>query len=653
MALFQKYTRRFFKLLLCNCMVTLCCIFNGLSQNSGKDSTPITEQTVYFGWSERKPKKELQPYYKALKTLEYSEKRLNVIEKLIESHIKKSNTDSVLHYANLYKKDINSLNLTKNKQQPYFAKAHFYLGKGNFMNGLFDNAIKWHIKGIQEAENSDFAKFNYKNKLGLANCYITQFETDKAIAILKETRIDFPKADSHIITTNYILLGKAYRFKKEYDSSLVYYNKALKLSDSIQIKELQLKSRIGLAKLTDAQGELETAFQAYERIRNEAKSEGLDAIFFEGSLLAARTFYKQEFYDTAVIALSMAYINAIDSNNLHYQKELLIIQSRCFYKKGDYKNAYNGMTQLFGVASQIQSKQQQDIIKELEIQYETLKKEQAISELKENQLKKEAELDRQKTIRNAFLIGFIVILIPIIALLYTYFQKIQAQSLLNKKQEEINNQKVTALKQEQELNLIKATIEGQDEERKRIAQELHDSIGGNLAGIKLQLSSIENMPERLHTISSQLNETYQLVRDISHTLTPKKFRQNKFTTLVCEYIKGINNAGKIAINFYPHPEPQINSIDDKIHVEVFKIIQELMTNTLKHAQANKLDIHLNLIDNTLSLLFEDNGIGFDTNIMKQGIGLTNIQDRITQINGHLHIDTALNRGTVIAVEIPI
>ena len=105
-----------------------------------------------------------------------------------------------------------------------------------------------------------------------------------------------------------------------------------------------------------------------------------------------------------------------------------------------------------------------------------------------------------------------------------YYQKIQTQSELAKKQEEYNTEKVKSLLQEQELNLIKASIDGQDEERKRIAQELHDSIGGNLAGIKLQLSSLAQNSPALKTINSQIDETYQLVRDISHTLIPKKFK---------------------------------------------------------------------------------------------------------------------------------
>jgi len=266
---------------------------------------------------------------------------------------------------------------------------------------------------------------------------------------------------------------------------------------------------------------------------------------------------------------------------------------------------------------------------------------------------KAAELERQKTIKNAFLIGFLIILIPILGLLYVYYQKIQAQSELSKKQEEINEQKVTALKQEQELNLIKAAIEGQDEERKRIAQELHDSIGGNLAGIKLQMASLDGDSKKFNAISGQLDETYQLVRDISHTLIPKKFKQNDFTELISDYAKSISGAGELAVDFHPHPIQKINAIDEKIQMELFKIIQELMTNTLKHAGARKVDIHLSLIDKELSLLFEDNGSGFNISEISDGIGFENIKNRVGELVGRFHIDSASDRGTIISIEIPL
>ena len=623
----------------------------GLSQGKEKDSSNIAPM-VYFGWSQRTTPKSLEPYYKELKTAEYGVQRFSIIDQLLEYHIRKTNTDSVVHYANLYLKEVNNWSQTEKIKKRYSSKANYYLGKGNLMNGLYDNAIKWFLEGLKEAEETNFTEFKYKHKLGLSKSYISQGNTDKAIDILEKSLSEFAPEHPSLKTQNYILLGKAYRFNENYEQANVYYNEAVKLSKSLDDEEVLLTIRLEIAKLKEAQGDFDGAFPEYEKTRNEAKEKGFDAIYFEGSLLVARLYYKQGFYDIAVLGLSTAYINAIDSDNLQFQRESLILQSRSFQQQGDFENAYASMTQLFRVINEINTKQQQAIIKELEVQYETLEKEKEINSLEEDKLLKEAQLSRQKTIKNAFLIGFLIILIPIIALLFVYYQKLQTQSELSKKQEEINIQKVKSLIQEQELNLIKASIEGQDEERKRIAQELHDSIGGNLAGIKLQLSSLAKGSEALKTINNQIDETYQLVRDISHTLIPKKFQQNAFTDLVQQFANSISKTNAVQVAFYPHPKETINNIDEKIQVELFKILQELMTNTLKHAKAKNVDIHLNLIGDELSLLFEDNGIGFNTLEKETGIGLKNITSRIQKLKGTLHIDSSENRGTVIAIEIP-
>lgn len=610
-------------------------------------------QTIRFGTVPNEKQKSLLPYYNALQKAGFGTERFSIFEQLAEEYIKKGDTDSILKYGNLYQKELGNWDKSEAIKNHHYAKANYLLGVGNYVNGVVDKSIEWHIKGIQAAEKAKFNEYAYKNKIGLAKGNLQRGDTEKAIEIIEEAIGDFSAEFSQITTKAQIVLGNAHMNQGDFEKADANFTEAMSLSKKFEDLEMELVVELEQAKLSEAKEDLGTAFQAYEDLRNKALKEGYTALYFEGSLLLAKLYYKEEMYEAANIALSFAYINAIDRDNLQFQKEALEIQARCFAKLGDYKNGYAVITQLFTILGQINSKQQRTLIKELEIQYETLEKEKEISELEEERLLRAAELQRQKTIKNAFLIGFLVVLIPILALLYVYYQKIQAQSELATKQKEINEQKVNALKQEQELNLIKASIEGQDEERKRIAQELHDSIGGNLAGIKLQLSSLTKGDKKYGTISAQIDETYQLVRDISHTLIPKKFKQNAFSELIGGYAKSISNTGELQIGFHPHPEKEINAIDEKYQMEIYKIVQELMTNTLKHAEAEKVEIHLSLIENELSVLFEDNGKGFDPKNLKQGIGYQNMQNRVQELQGQMNIDSAIGRGTVVSIQIPI
>ncbi|MGP1992585.1 tetratricopeptide repeat-containing sensor histidine kinase [Zobellia laminariae] len=632
----------------------MLCFSNLHAQEASKDSANEDRpQRITFSTIPNTREDSLLPYYEALKTADFGSQRFSIFEQLVEEHIKKGNTDSILHYGNLYVKELGNWEKPDISKNLHYAKAHYFLGIGSHFNGLLDKSVEWHIKGLQDAEAANSKEYQFKNKIGLAHNYILKSEADKAIAMLTKAITNFSAEFPDQTIQARILLGNAQLSKQAYVLAKKEFDEGLRMATDFKNLEKELTVKLEIAKLAEAQADYEKAFQGYESVRNEALSNGFIAIYFEGSLLLGRLYYKEGMYETANIALSVAYINAINRENLQFQREALIVQARSFSKLEDYKNAYAIMTQLFGVNNQINTKQQREIIKELEIQYETLQKEKAISSLEEDQIIKAAELERQKTIKNAFLIGFLIILIPVIALLYVYYQKIQTQSELTKKQEEINTQKVTALKQEQELNLIKASIEGQDEERKRIAQELHDSIGGNLAGIKLQVSTMTGDSDKWKAINSQLDETYQLVRDISHTLIPKKFKQHAFSDLIREYIASISSSGKIKIGFYPHPEMDINALDEKVQMELFKVIQELMTNTLKHAEASNVDIHLSLLNKELSLLFEDNGQGFDVSKIKEGIGFENIRSRIKELNGKFHIDSSKNRGCVISIEIPI
>ncbi len=311
------------------------------------------------------------------------------------------------------------------------------------------------------------------------------------------------------------------------------------------------------------------------------------------------------------------------------------------------------MTQHQAISNQIIEQQNSKAIKEIEIKYQTLQKENEIYELKEVQRTKQSELEQQKTIKKAFLYGFLVLLIPIIALLYVYYQKLQTQSQLNKQQEELNSQKIAALLNSQELELARTSLDAQQEERHRIAKQLHDSIGSNLAGIKLQLANLKSSSNFQKEVMNQVNETYELVRDISHDLVPKKFNQNTFTFLLEKYIGQLQKNSTIEITFSAHPKEKINRLPERLKVELYQITQELFTNTLKHADASAVEIHLNIHDEMFQLIFEDDGNGFDSEKFRKGIGLQNIESRLQQLEATLMLDSAPTRGTVITIEIPL
>ncbi len=587
--------------------------------------------------------------YQELHTSTDHSTRLQLITKIAKIHLLAGNTDSITHYGQLLKKE--TLKENDSDKQLYLSKANNIIGWGKLKNELYDAAMKYFLEGIAISPVQEMRTMHYKHQLGLGIVYLEQGNYENALPIF-ESCIEETKDKETIILAKKFL-GDIYFNQKSTERASFYYLDVIESIPNDIPNKISLEAQMNLGKIEFFHDKIQEAMDYFIPIKEEAKKNHFYDLYIDAVYHIGRVYYKLEQYETAEMVINTAYMNAVQWGRLELQKKVISMLKNLYVDQKNYKNAYGLMTQYVSVSNQIITKQNKKATKELEIKYQTLQKEKEILALKEEQLVKEIEIKRQRTIKQAFLIGFLIILLPIIGLLIMYFQKLKTQIALNKSQKEVNTQKVYGLMKDQELNLIKATMEGQDKERQRLARELHDGIGGNLASIKLQLSNTSNINNQQDNIIKQLDETYNQVRDFSHNLTPKKFQKNPITALIKEYINNVTSGSKQSISFHPYPENQIDQIDTTIKEELFKIIQELLTNCLKHAKAKNIDIYLNHYKDQIQLLFEDDGVGFDTNKIVEGIGFKNIKNRLSSLSGNIFIDSTLLRGTVVNIEIPI
>lgn len=228
------------------------------------------------------------------------------------------------------------------------------------------------------------------------------------------------------------------------------------------------------------------------------------------------------------------------------------------------------------------------------------------------------------------------------------------QRKLNKKQNEFRE--IEKLLEKQELKSAYLLIEGQDQERKRIAAEIHDNVGNLLATLKIfsDLVLLKEQDEDLKRLNLKINEITDTVtkeiRKISHSLDTGTLQNFGFKPAIEQLQEALQSSGKLELI------TQIDSLialpkDSAIHL--YRIIQELITNTLKHSKASKARLEITQVDNDLSAIYEDNGIGFDPVFQqKSGIGLQNIQSRINKMQGELTIHSS-EKGSTFIMEIPI
>lgn len=614
-------------------------------------NTQSEVQTISFKVFSQSPAKVNETLLKKIKNASNYKEKVTAIQQLADFHIERGNVDSIVYYGKyLYEESLL-------KREEVIAKDYYLsisaniLAIGKRKQGLNDEALKWHIKGITYAEKAKDKLLINRHKFGIGVVYFLRKEYAESIRLFKEclakTVDDDLKYDIHK------QLGDVYLMQGNLDSAQQKYTKSLTFFIETNKNKKKLATSMQLGVVAEQLQDTNKAFKYYNVVKEDALANEFYDLYFNAQNRIGRLYYNLKQYENAQIALSAAYLNAVQWNHLEYQKSIIQNLELIYVKLEDYKNAYSIMTQYVDISSRILKNQNKKEINELEVQYKTLQKENQIHILENEKSSKESEIERQKTLKTSFLIGFLIILIPVIGLLYMYYQKLQTQSKLNIAQEEVNQQKVATLLKNQELKLIKANIKGQDKERKRISQELHDSIGGSLAGIKLQLSNTSQNNENYQRIAKQIDETYNQVRDLSHTLIPKKFNENIFTTLIEHYIQNLRKDNQTKITFSPHPKEEINVINEVLKVELLKIIQELITNTFKHAKASQITIHLNKFDDSIKLLYEDDGVGFDIQKHKKGIGLNNVKSRLEALAGTMNIDSFPNRGTVIDIDIPI
>ncbi|MGB3152547.1 MAG: ATP-binding protein [Maribacter sp.] len=588
--------------------------------------------------------------YSELKSAKSEKDKLPILYEIAKAYSTYGNSDSLIHYS----KAINSIALSNeiNINQPlHLVRAKYLLGEGKYLNGLYDASLKAYVEGISQLEKSDTTLISYQLKLGLGKVYIRKQMYQKAYDLLKNCAAQL-EYNSLAAEAN-LYLGISYLNQEDLDTASSYFETARRLSNTKAPLKLTLQIAMARALLAVKETNYDRSLNLLEGVIDKSLKNNLFDLYTEAVVRYGSLSRDLENYQVSEMTLSTAYANAMQWNRLDLQKDIINSLRKTYAAKGDYQNAYNLMTQYTLVSKEITQQQNSKAIQELEFKYQTLQKESQIFELKKEQLAKQAEIDRQKTIKKAFLYGFLVLLIPITALLFVYYQKLQTQSKLNLQQKELNTRKISGLLNEQELNLAKTALEAQQEERTRISQQLHDSIGGNLAGIKLQLGNLENDNPLQKEIVSQVNETYELVRDISHDLVPKKFNQHAFSILISEYIQKIENGSQMKVAFLVHPKDKINDLKELLKVELYQIIQELLTNTIKHASAENVELNVTVFENMVQVLFEDDGVGFETSKAKKGIGLSNIENRLQLLKAHMNLDSSIGRGTVITIEIPL
>jgi signal transduction histidine kinase len=338
--------------------------------------------------------------------------------------------------------------------------------------------------------------------------------------------------------------------------------------------------------------------------------------------------------------LSQALELAINYNYKQILSETLLNLSGYYSNTNNYQQAYNLLSEYTQLADSLFTIEKQKELQELDRKYQLVKKE---SELKDQQLT--IELKEREIYRKNQIITSSSVLIVFISVSLFLMYKVQE----NKKK--LAKKELQRIKTEREKEVVKALLEGEEKERSRIARELHDGINGNLAALKLNMTSLQN-----NSYNRLIDETMDDIRNLSHNLMPEVVVKFGLKEALDQFIHHTDHDNLIDIDYQFVGNPGL--VSDEIALHTYRIIQELVSNTLKHAEASEMHIQLIINDGKLSIAVEDNGKGFEIRMAgkhpaNSGIGLSNVENRITFLKGNFDIHSSTDTGTSINIEIPL
>lgn len=528
----------------------------------------------------------------------------------------------------------------------YNGKAAVYQQLGDY-----PQAAKQYLTALQVLENLPNAS---SEKKVLENIAKIQFN----VAVTFKQSENYPAAEKYLQkATDFYLTQRdtddylgclnnyssLYAAQKDTVKEFYYIEKAFSILSHYNKADTRTQEAIfsNYGKMLDAKGQLEEGLKYKEK--------GLALALSHGAFYAARTapsvgeaYLALKRYGDAQRCQQIIQAYAEKSNSHRAYADAYYLQSKIDRALGNHERAYEHLLRYNSYIDSVLSTDKSKAVAQLERQFETAKKDNL---LLENKL----TIQQQKQWIGGSLLG-ILLLASLLVMLWQYQQtkrKQHAHTLLQ-------------VQQQQELKTMKALITGEENERSRIAKELHDSVGGLLSTVRLHFDALRTRSTELKQNTdyeyalSLLDNSSQYIRQISHHLMPEILTRYNLIKALETYCENIQRSKMLELDFQYFGIAENERFSPSFELMVYRIVQELLSNIIKHARATTALLQINRHENLLSIAIEDNGKGFDPQSVHAeatGMGLRGIEQKIKYLGGQMDIDAKEGMGTSIFIEL--
>lgn len=503
-----------------------------------------------------------------------------------------------------------------------------YLHTGNY-----DEAAAFSYKAtVIATNNKDFVAIA-RNANNFGAILSEMGEMDKAFEYIKKGKeIAYKyKEARYILSYLYLNEARIQYWTKKYDDALSKCQRAFQLATEFRQAGVQHDVIHLSGKIYEAKGLLPKAKECFLKVLDMKPDYAL------GKMRAAMSMGELEIKAGRYPLAKEYLISALQTARaLNARRELVDIYkylAQYYRKTGDYDHAFVHQELATVLKDSILNLEKINAVNLLEVKYRMAQKDKEIAE---NKLMITSQ--KAKIVRNNILIwGLILIALATIIILRIYYYNRQRSE-----------------KQRRKIAVWQALSEGEEKERARIARELHDGIGGLLSTLKMQLGILaKRMPgvaaiDIYHESRSILDNTMAEVRKTAHNLMPELILRHGLVEAIRIFCNNIRDDEGLKMDFQYYG--YIGNLEPGFQLAVYRIIQELLQNVLKHAHAAAVLVQLSRHSDVLDITVEDNGKGFDPSAERKGMGLDSMERRVKELGGNMHISSALGKGTYIYIE---
>jgi two-component system NarL family sensor kinase len=538
------------------------------------------------------------------------------------------------------------------KYNPDFTIGNIYimLGLGYSMINDWENAQLNYQNAIRENEKAN-------DSLGIALAYLDMayifFDVNDwenaSVTLKRSTKYLNANSSKRYQISIYASLAEAYSRIYNLDESGIYLKKSDSVThlyqdatsntfNSIAKGEYELSKKNYPEAIAADIGSLQYAREWGDSAFVAATMENIGRVY-----RAMKKFNEAEYYLTLSKSIAVRY-------DYMPQRKLTLKQLFLLYKESKQpQKAVEAANELFTISDSLAAVQNNNRRIIMDAVFESENKEKKIAMLEQEKELEQLRL-KQKNIFNYLLIAGVAILMIISLLSYrTYKQK-----------QRLQQQRIRELEKDKQLVIADAILKGQEEERSRLAKDLHDGLGGLLSGVKFSLSNMKDnliiTPDNMTVFErslDMLDTSIKELRRVAHNMMPEMLTKFGLNEALKEYCNSINTT-KLLLVKYQSLGMELR-LEQSIEIIIYRIVQELLNNILKHAAASEAFVQLIKEENRLNVVVEDNGRGFDLNLPgnKEGAGLINVRSRVDYLKGRLAIHTEPGKGTLINIEFNI